>query len=611
MPARRLALTGIALIVILLGSILGVGVTQNGWQAQPKLALDLEGGTQVILQASSRTGEPISAEQMDQARQIMAQRINALGVAETEISVQGGTNIVVNVPGEIDERTSEALRRTATMSFRPVLYEGAPEATASDAGGASDGVLQDPSAFGPVVTSGAQEGQSAEASDGGSSGAVPADGPLAWSAERLTPQVEAEFAALNCTDPQVLQDHDVNSRPTDTVVACAPGGAAKYVLGPEVVTGENVADASVSPESTPAGQATGFYVVNLEFDAAAGETFGTMSQALYSGDGATRQFAIVLDSLVISAPVVESPTSTRSSINGNFTAERAQELASQLKFGALPLEFSVQSEQQISATLGSDQLRNGLIAGLIGLILVMAYAALQYRVLSIVTITSLILMGGLAYAIITIMSNLPDVNYRLSLAGVAGLIVAIAFTADSFIVYFERVRDEIREGRGIVGAVDHGWDRAKRTILASDAVNLIAAIVLYLVSAGSVRGFAFTLGLTTLLDLIVVFLFTHPLLQSLVRTNFFGKGHPLSGLDPAQLGRNVPAYAGRARFRSESERRGPLPLPRRSSSPSAAPAETLAERKAREAREAREADQRRQEPGSPPSGPVQSAGEDN
>lgn len=217
----------------------------------------------------------------------------------------------------------------------------------------------------------------------------------------------------------------------------------------------------------------------------------------------------------------------------------------------------------------------GLIAGLIGLALVVLYAFAQYRVLAVVTTSSLLVMGLLTYGVLTVLSNIPDIGYRLSLAGVAGLIVAIAFTADSFIVYFERVRDEIREGRGIAAAVDHGWNRAKRTILASDAVNLIAAVVLYLLSTGGVRGFAFVLGVTTVLDLLVVFLFTHPVLRALVTTRFFGKGHPMSGLDPALLGRDVPAYAGRGRVRSAAER----------GRDGEAARETLAERKARLARE--------------------------
>ncbi len=589
MSARRLTLMLLTVIVLGLGSVLGVGITQHNWQPAPKLALDLEGGTQVILQAKPRNGGAVSNEQMEQARQIMAQRINAMGVAETEISVQGGTNIVVNVPGKIDDRTSDALRRTATMSFRPVLYQGEPQSTASDGGGSDGGGLQKPDSFGPVVgaeqaTKAGPAGSSPGSSDtgGAASGTSDSGKPKPWSQEWLAANLEREFTTLDCTDATARQDLDVNDRPDEAVVSCAPDGSAKYVLGPEVLTGESVKNASAGSESNQSGQATGHYAVNLEFDDRGGKVFGEMTAALFGGEGATQQFAIVLDSVVISAPQVQAPTSGSSSITGNFSSDQAQELASQLKFGALPLEFDVQSEQQISATLGSDQLEKGLIAGLIGLALVVLYAVFQYRVLAMVTAASLALMGGFAYAVIAIMSNVPEIGYRLSLAGVAGLIVSIAFTADSFIVYFERVRDEIRDGRGIQAAVDHGWKRAKRTILASDAVNIIAAVVLYLVSAGSVRGFAFTLGLTTVLDILVVFLFTHPLLQTLVTTNFFGKGHPLSGLDPAKLGRDLPAYAGRARFRSEEERR-------RSAKRKKAEDrgfETLAEKKARLAREA-------------------------
>ncbi|MDK7742845.1 protein translocase subunit SecD [Helcobacillus massiliensis] len=584
MPVRSIALSAFAVLLILVCGGLGLAVATQGWQAQPKYALDLEGGTQVILKARSNTGEPISSEQMNQARNIIAQRVNAMGVAETEISVQGGTNIMVSVPGSIDQKTSDALRRTATLAFRPVLIQGAPNATASDGGG-SDGTSEIDQAKAQAASDGggAQAAPKATGSDAGGAsdaggGASPTvvNGKPAWSLEQITPEVEKQWTSLDCTDAEVRRNHDVNSAPKSAVVACAPDGSAKYILGPETADGTSITDAKAAPQENST-----YYQVSMNFDKAGGKAFGDMTTALFNGEGATGQFAIVLDSLVISAPQVQAPTYGGASITGNFSADSAQELADQLKFGALPLEFTVESEQEISATLGGDQLQKGLIAGLIGLVLVVVYAFFQYRVLAIVTTLSLLTMGMLAYGIITIMSNMSEIGFRLSLAGVAGLIVSIAFTADSFIVYFERVRDEIRDGRGIRAAVDHGWDRAKRTILASDAVNLIAAVVLYLVSAGSVRGFAFTLGLTTVLDLVVVFLFTHPILQTLVRTNFFGKGHPMSGLDPAQLGRNVPAYAGRGRFRSPDERKG-----RRSRrGGDDAPTETLAERKVRLERE--------------------------
>ncbi|MGP5384928.1 protein translocase subunit SecD [Brachybacterium tyrofermentans] len=598
MPARRIALMALAVLILLLGGGIGAGVWKGGWQPAPKLALDLEGGTQIILQTQSRDGAEVDDTAMEQARQIISQRVNAMGVSETEISVQGGTNIVIDVPGTLDHETSEAIRQTASMSFRPVLGVVAPEGTAeaqpSDGGGASDGgAASDAGGVDGEEASSAPADPSSLQFDGLVSGdteqappEAPAEGELqypAWSMEWMTPEIQTELMAADCTDPSSQQE-TVSATPADEpVVACDPEGTQKFLLGPEVVAGSSISSSSVAADVNPTGQSTGFYVVNMSFKEDAAQAFSDMTNALYNGEGASPAFGIVLDGMVISAPQVQEPSpGGEASISGDFSQDQASQLSDQLRFGALPLEFEVASEQQISATLGTDQLRMGLIAGLIGLALVVAYAFVQYRTLAIVTTTSLMVMGMLTYGTLTVLSNIPDIGYRLSLAGVVGMIVAVAFTADSFIVYFERVRDEIRDGRGIVGAVDHGWDRAKRTILASDSVNLIAAVVLYLLSTGGVRGFAFVLGVTTLLDLLVVFLFTHPILQVLVRTRFFGKGHPWSGLDPAMLGRNVPAYAGRGRVRSLDER---------GETEEEGSRETLAERKARLRREAASPDE--------------------
>lgn len=589
MPARRIALMALAVLILLLGGGIGAGVWKGGWQSAPKLALDLEGGTQIILQTQSRDGAAVDSTAMEQARQIISQRVNAMGVSETEISVQGGTNIIIDVPGTLDQETSEAIRQTASMSFRPVLGVVGPEAQVSDGGGASDSAdASDAGGAGGDESSSAPADPSTLQFDGLVSGdteqappEAPAEGDLkypAWSMEWMTPEIQTELMAADCTDPSSQQEK-VGATPADEpVVACDPEGTQKFLLGPEVVAGSSIASSSVAADVNPTGQATGAYVVNMSFQDDAAQAFSDMTKALYNGEGASPAFGIVLDGMVISAPQVQEPSpGGEASISGDFSQEQASQLSDQLRFGALPLEFEVASEQQVSATLGTDQLRMGLIAGLIGLALVVAYAFAQYRTLALVTTTSLMVMGVLTYATLTVLSNIPDIGYRLSLAGVVGMIVAVAFTADSFIVYFERVRDEIRDGRGIVGAVDHGWDRAKRTILASDSVNLIAAVVLYLLSTGGVRGFAFVLGVTTLLDLLVVFLFTHPILQVLVRTRFFGKGHPWSGLDPAVLGRQVPAYAGRGRVRKLDER---------GETAEEGPRETLAERKARLRREA-------------------------
>ncbi|WP_394214764.1 protein translocase subunit SecD [Brachybacterium vulturis] len=599
MPARRIALAALAVLILLLGGGVGAGIWKGDWHPAPKLALDLEGGTQIILQAQSRDGAEIDDAAMEQARQIMSQRINAMGVAETEITVQGGTNIVIDVPGQIDQETSEAIRQTASMSFRPVLGvvapEGVDEPAPSDGGGSSDGGGEsaDGEASAPEETSAAPVDPSQHLFDGlpGTDPAMapapaPAAGELpypAWSLEWLTPELQTDLMTADCVDPGSQQEKVTEAPADEPVVACDPNGTAKYLLGPEVVAGSAIEDSGVASDLTPTGQATGYYVVNMSFSEEGSQGFADLTTALYNGQGATDAFGIVLDGLVISAPQVQEPsTGGEASISGNFSQEEASQLADQLRFGALPLEFEVASEQQVSATLGADQLEMGLIAGLIGLALVVLYAFAQYRLLAMVTTSSLLIMGLLTYGTLTTLSNIPEIGYRLSLAGVVGLIVAIAFTADSFIVYFERVRDEIREGRGIVAAVDHGWDRAKRTILASDAVNLLAAVVLYALSTGGVRGFAFVLGLTTLMDLLIVFLFTHPLLQSLVRSRFFGKGHPFSGLDPARLGRQVPAYAGRGRVRPVAMRGGGAGAARDE------PREPLAVRRARLEREAAE-----------------------
>ncbi|MBU4213953.1 MAG: protein translocase subunit SecD, partial [Actinobacteria bacterium] len=376
----------------------------------------------------------------------------------------------------------------------------------------------------------------------------PATGPSSPSdaAHYVTPQVKAAFDALDCSDTANRTGGTVG--PTDAAfVTCDETGAYKYVLGPVEVEGSNIASASSGLGTTANGQTGTDWVVNLKFNGTGKDQFAATSTRLFSQTPPLNQFAIVLDGLVISAPKIDEPIANgQAQISGTFTRETAATLAQQLNFGSLPISFTVESEQQISATLGSEQLQKGLLAGLIGLILVVVYSLGQYRLLGLLTVGSLVVAAVLAYGTITLLSWTQ--GYRLSLSGVAGLIVAIGITADSFIVYFERVRDELRDGRTLPLAVDHGWDRAKRTILASDAVNFLAAAVLYVLAVGGVRGFAFTLGLTTVIDLIVVFMFTHPMMLLIARTKFFGEGHRLSGLDPARLGVPGARYVGRGRI---------------------------------------------------------------
>jgi preprotein translocase subunit SecD len=353
------------------------------------------------------------------------------------------------------------------------------------------------------------------------------------------------------------------------------------------VKGSNIVTSSFQLQQGAQGAVTNEWAVNIQFDGEGTAKFKEVTERLNqfyvaaggdTGNDPKAQFAIVLDDQVISAPrSLAVITDGRPQITGGFTEQSAKALSDQLRFGALPISFEIQSEQQISATLGGEQLRMGLLAGVIGLLLVVVYSLFQYRALGFVTIASLVVAGILTYLAIAILGWTE--NYRLSLAGVAGIIVAIGQTADSFIVYFERIRDELREGRGLVSAVENGWKRAKRTVLASKAVNLLAALVLYFVAVGNVRGFAFTLGLTALADLLVVFMFTHPTLQLLARTRFFGEGHRLSGLDPKRLGA-VPLYRGAGRIRTPEDK--PAAVVRAKNAGAAAEAErrmTIAERR--------------------------------
>ncbi len=452
------------------------------------------------------------------------------------------------------------------MVFRPVLVVSAPTPTASG----------DPTA----------EPTASPAAD-----VTPTDpSDLAW----LTDALLAEFEALDCTDPANLSGGAARvGDPAKAIVTCDESGTAKYALGPVEVRGDMITSASSGLESLQGGGLGTKWITTVSFDGAGTVAFRDATTRLKDLESPRDQFAIVLDGLVVSAPQVHEIIPTGEAIiSGTFTRDTAATLARQLNFGALPLTFDVQSEAQISATLGSEQLQRGMLAGLIGLILVGVYSLAQYRALGLVTIMSLVAAAALAYLAITTLSWLQ--GYRLSLPGVAALVVAIGITADSFIVYFERIKDELREGRTLAAAIDQGWARAQRTILASDAVSFLAAVVLYFLAVGGVRGFAFTLGMTTLIDLLVVFMFTHPVMILISRHRFFADGHPFSGLDPGMLGARS-RYVGRGRVATATEpadrRREPMPA--------AADAGqigterlTIAERKAAQ-RRAAEADQAR------------------
>ncbi|APF40039.1 protein translocase subunit SecD [Neomicrococcus aestuarii] len=519
-PVRhaRAGLIWLAIIHVLLGGLLAAGVFTNQTTWAPKLALDLEGGTQMILAPRVQGDSQISQEQLDQAVEIIRQRVDGTGVSEAEITTQSGRNVVVSMPGTPDAKTRELIQASANMEFRPVIT-GAPWTATAAADRTADADIPAPTA------------EPANASD------------TNW----ITKALYKKFEAYDCPTELASAERPEND-PAKPAITCDPGTQYKYIVGPVEVPGTDISDASFGMANNSQGISTGQWAVNLEFNSEGADKFRQVTERLVSATGFQNQFAILLDGVVLSAPTANAVIADgRAQITGSFTEESARALSEQLKYGALPISFEIQSEQQISATLGQDQLKMGLIAGIIGLALVAIYSLFQYRALGFVTILSLIIAGVLTYLAIAILGWVQ--NYRLSLAGVAGIIVAIGLTADSFIVYFERVRDELRSGRPLTAAVEVGWDRARRTILASKAVNLLAAVVLYIVAVGNVRGFAFTLGLTAIADLIVVFLFTHPMLQLLARTKFFGEGHPLSGMDPRLLGVE-PFYQGAGKFRS-------------------------------------------------------------
>ncbi len=514
------ALIGLLVITGVLFGINALGVyvfKESTWA--PELALDLQGGTQIILAAQTADGADPNPEQLNQAVSIIRQRVDASGVGEADVSTEAGRNIVVQIPGQADEETRNRIEASAQLQLRAVLVAGSPATEfVGEDGQATPYPSPDPDLPAtPTATP-------TNASD------------LAW----VTPALEARFLAYDCANPDI--------EPTDVpagepLITCETDGAQKYILGPVEIDGGDISDATFGLDTT-----NNQWSVNLVFNGAGTEAFTQVSQRLYGAQEPLNRFAFVLDGSVISAPSMNGLiTDGRPSITGNFTQETAQVLADQLKYGALPLDFQVVSSDTVSATLGSQQLQIGLVAGLIGLGLVAVYSLLSYRSLGFVIIASLAVMAVLTYVALCILAW--RMGFRLSLAGVAGLIVTIGFTADSFIVYFERIRDELRDGKSITAAVEDGWARARRTIFISKSINVLCAIVLYILADATVKGFAFTLGLTTLIDVLIFIIFTHPVMQLLARTRFFGQGHPLSGLDPVALGA---VYRGRAQFAAPS-----------------------------------------------------------
>ena len=546
----------------------------------PTLGLDLQGGTRITLIAQ---GSP-SEDNLAEAAQIIDQRVNATGVAEAEVTTQGDQFVVVEVPGASRRDLQETVERQAQLRFRVVACSsvdgrcgGAPTAPAptdpDGSGSPGAGVTVEPSpgssnrapvAFADKAKAKAkskdkdkdkqqQDGQD-QGTDKGTDDSGATDGPTTGPAEPAQPSAEGGYGdPLTWMDSpdqasvQAFQDYQcppagetdlVEDDPDKPLVTCDQEGV-KYLLSPSLIEGTELAGAEAG---IPQQQFD--WVVSLDFDSSGTDRFTEISRALF---GTQKQFAIVLDGQVLSAPTMDAViTNGRAEISGNFDEQSATSLATSLKFGALPISFEPNPPvETVGPSLAGNQLSAGLWAGGVGLLLVMVYCLLYYRGLGLVVLASLVVAAGSTYAMVLLLSE--SANFTLSLPGIAGLIVAVGITADSFVVFFERIRDEMREGKSMPVAVESGWARARNTCLAADAVSLLAAVVLFIFAAGVVKGFAFALGLSTLIDLVVFFWFTHPMVSWLAKYRFFNTGHRFSGLSAETLGIDAIATGGAVR----------------------------------------------------------------
>ena len=612
-PGRQLAVLGGILVVLYL-LVFFAGGASGGWKdrLEPRLGLDLVGGTRLTLEATNTLdGRAPTADNLEQARQIIESRVNAYGVAEAEVVTEGDRNIVVSLPGENRDLTE--IGSAAELRFRKVLkiVDGsgaipspAPspsdsadpaatpsptgsttptpnaEATASPSGGQGGGA--------PSETPSATPSPSASASPSASEEPVPQSledqrkaveakvGAEAWAAasglqapadisadptlaEKLKP-----FAELTGREVAVLPTQmqfnvptigclQLDDRPpasisaADQQVVACEGGYAKNLLDQAKVLGTDVDSAAAVRDQTSQ------WVVSLDFTrngqekwtALTREAFNNEGQACDAsalGDEGRCRVAVVLDNQIISSPQIQGVLTGNSQITGNFSNAEASELAGYLNYGALPVTFEAQEQQNVTATLGASYLRAGLLAAGIGMLLVIIYSFFYYRLLGTVIFASLVLSALLLFGALVVLGR--QIGFTLTLAGISGIIVSLGVAADSFVIYFERLKDEIREGRSPRSAVSRAWVRARRTIISANAITIMSAVVLYIVSVGTVKGFAFALGLATVLDLVVVFLFRHPMMTMLARSQAF--------LSPrvSGLGRVLPAKSEQAQSRN-------------------------------------------------------------
>jgi preprotein translocase subunit SecD len=600
-PWRSLAVLGALIVIMLLGILGGNLFSPALWHKDVKvgLGLDLSSGSEVSMIAKTPAGLTPSSAEMQEAISIITSRVNGTGNSGASVQTQGSNIITVSIPGQTGSQVVNLVSQTALLRFRQVLLydqtgaasttapsstaSPSPSASTSPSASASPKATASPSVSAtstakttakivadasPSATPTTSASASAHATASPSAGAstspsatpsASASAPAAASTtvygnpSLVKPDVLKLFNKLVCkageTDTKwkdqvgYTQSSDWDTLGNQTV-SCNTTTGEKYALAASTVDGKDVTGATAQL-STDNNQ----WEVQLTFNGKGTSDFGALTTAMYNkyytqatsneDDAVLDQAAIVLDGDVVSAPEIDSPiTAGNAQITGSFTQAQATTLANVLKYGSLPLSLSVQSQQSVSPTLGHNQLDAGLLAAAIGLILVVIYSFLYYRGLGLISISSLVIASLLGYLTIVLLTKYQ--GFTLSLAGIAGLIVAIGITADSFVVFFERLRDEVREGKQLRPAVEAGWKRARRTILVSDTVSFLAALLLYYFAISDVKGFAYTLGLTTIIDVVVVFLFTKPMVTLAARSKFFGNGHPLSGLDPKRLGARAP-----------------------------------------------------------------------
>ena len=538
--AAQIARNKLIVFLVVVAGLLALMAGTKSWT--PRLGLDLRGGTTITLTATdAQNADRVNPDSLRVAADIIAKRVDSLGVGESSVTVQGDRQIEVSVPNVSGDELIELVGSTARLNFRGVYYYMPAESIKQPSSEPSTTPSTSPSPTAAASTAGRRVAPELPPEPPPSATPRPTEqvGDLEPIDTRMAYQPSeqdlAEFQDFKCG----MEFPDVEGQP---LIACDEKGEYKYLLGPVLISGERLTDAQAG---IPQGQLR--WVVSLQLDDQGSKDFQTVSSHLIGQQEPRNQFAIVLDSKVLMAPRMEAQINDgRAQISGdNIDEDSARTLASTLRYGALPINLTVDSVDTISPTLGGEQLRAGLIAGVIGLLLVVLWSLLYYRGLTLVVIGSLLAAAGVTYAVLVLLGD--AVGFALNLPGIAGAIVAIGVTADSFVVYFERIRDEIREGHNLRYSIESGWTKARNTVLMADGVQLLAAGVLYVLSVGGVKGFAFTLGVTTAIDLFLMFFLTHPLMNLLGRTKFFGEGHPWSGFDPEHLGVSREALLGRRR----------------------------------------------------------------